>query len=164
MTRILGIDPGNARCGWGVIEEDGGRFALVECGCLSTKPAVSREGRLLQVYEGLAELMDRLQPDEVAVEQLFFNKNVGSAMAVGEARGVALLAAAQRGLRLAEYTPSKVKEALSGSGRASKDEVRLMVMMQLGLEKPPRPDDISDALAIALTHLFWRQLDGAGFR
>lgn len=161
MTRILGIDPGNARCGWGVLEEEDGRFDLVECGCLSTKPSASREDRLLQVYEGLVELMDRLRPDEVAVEKLFFNKNVGSAMAVGEARGVALLAAAQRRLPVAEYTPSAVKEALSGSGRATKDEVRLMVMMQLGLDKPPRPDDISDALAIAITHLWLRQLTPA---
>lgn len=155
---VLGVDPGNARCGWGVVAEEEGRLAMVECGCLSTPASMARAERLHRVHQGLTEILERHHPDEVAVEQLFFNKNVGSAMAVGEARGVALLAAAQHGVEVAEYTPSRVKEALSGSGRATKDELRMMVVMTLGLEKPPRPDDVSDALAIALTHIFWGQL------
>ena len=155
---VLGVDPGNARCGWGLVSSEDGRLAMVASGCLTTGPSLARAERLRRVHEGLTEILVAHRPDEMAVEQLFFNKNVGSAMAVGEARGVALLAAAQHGIPVAEYTPSRVKEALSGSGRASKDEVRLMVVMTLGLERPPRPDDVSDALAIALTHLFWGAL------
>lgn len=155
---VLGVDPGNARCGWGLVSSEEGRLAMVGAGCLSTGPSLARAERLRRVHAGLTEILETHRPDEMAVEQLFFNKNVGSAMAVGEARGVALLAAAQHGIPVAEYTPSRVKEALSGSGRASKDEVRLMVVMTLGLERPPRPDDVSDALAIALTHLFWGAL------
>ena len=155
---VLGVDPGNARCGWGLVAEDRGHLAMVECGCLSTPSSMGRVDRLVRIHQGLSGILERHRPDEVAVEQLFFNRNVTSAMAVGEARGVALLAAGQQGIPVAEYTPSRVKEALTGSGRASKDELRTMVVMTLGLEKPPRPDDVSDALAIALTHLFWRQL------
>ena len=159
MSRlILGVDPGNARCGWGLVAEEAGRLTMVECGCLSTPSTMGRVERLLRIHQGLAEILQRHRPDEVAVEQLFFNRNVTSAMAVGEARGVALLAAGQQGLPVGEYTPSQVKEALTGSGRASKDELRTVVVMTLGLERPPRPDDVSDALGIALTHVFHRQL------
>ncbi len=162
MSRlVLGVDPGNARCGWGLVAGEEGRLSMVECGCLSTPSTMGRVERLLRIHQGLAEILLRHRPDEVAVEQLFFNRNVTSAMAVGEARGVALLAAGQHGVPVAEYTPSRVKEALTGSGRASKDEVRLLVVMTLGLDKPPRPDDVSDALAIALTHHFYRQLTPA---
>ena len=162
MSRlVLGVDPGNARCGWGLVAEEEGRLTMVECGCLSTPSTMGRVERLLRIHQGLAEILQRHRPDEVAVEQLFFNRNVTSAMAVGEARGIALLASGQQGVPVSEYTPSRVKEALTGSGRASKDEVRLLVVMTLGLDKPPRPDDVSDALAIALTHHFDRQLTPA---
>jgi crossover junction endodeoxyribonuclease RuvC len=155
---VLGVDPGNARCGWGVVAEEEGVLSAVEFGCLSTPASLGRVERLVRIHQGLTEILTRHVPDEVAVEQLFFNRNVTSAMAVGEARGVALLAAGQQGLPVGEYTPSQVKEALTGSGRASKDELRTVVVMTLGLERPPRPDDVSDALGIALTHVFHRQL------
>lgn len=130
---------------------------MLECGCITTTPALTRAERLRRVHEGLSEVIARHLPSEVAVEELFFGRNVGTAMAVGEARGVALLAAAQRGLPVSEYSPSRVKEALGG-GRASKDQVRTMVTLTLRLERPPRPDDVSDALAVALCHMFWSQL------
>ncbi len=159
MSRlVLGVDPGNARCGWGLVAEDEVRLSMVACGCLSTPSTMGRVQRLLRIHQGLAEILQHHRPDEVAVEQLFFNRNVTSAMAVGEARGIALLAAGQHDLPVAEYTPSRVKEALTGSGRATKQEVQLLVVMTLGLDRPPRPDDVSDALAIALTHHFYRQL------
>jgi crossover junction endodeoxyribonuclease RuvC len=155
---VLGVDPGTARCGWGVVAEEEGVLSAVGFGCLSTPASLGQVERLLRIHQGLTELLIRYAPDEVAVEQLFFNRNVTSALSVGEARGVALLAAGQQGLPVGEYTPSQVKEALTGSGRASKDELRMVVVMTLGLESPPRPDDVSDALGIALTHIFHRQL------
>ncbi len=155
---FLGVDPGNARCGWGVVAEEDGVLSALEFGCLSTPATLGRAERLVRIHHGLSGILERHAPDEVAVEQLFFNRNVTSAMAVGEARGVVLLACAQHGLSVGEYTPSQVKEALTGSGRASKEELRIVVVMTLGLERPPRPDDVSDALAIALTHVFHRQL------
>lgn len=158
MTRVvLGVDPGTARCGWGLVAQEDGRLRMVDCGCVSTKAGEARAERLRLVHTQLSDVIRAHAPDEVAVEQLFFGRNVTTAISVGEARGVALLAAAQAGLPVSEYSPAKVKEAL-GSGRASKHEVRLMVMMGLGLEKAPRPDDVSDALAIAMCHIFWSQL------
>jgi crossover junction endodeoxyribonuclease RuvC len=141
-----------------VVAEEEGVLSAVGFGCLSTPASLGQVERLLRIHQGLTELLIRYAPDEVAVEQLFFNRNVTSALSVGEARGVALLAAGQQGLPVGEYTPSQVKEALTGSGRASKDELRMVVVMTLGLESPPRPDDVSDALGIALTHIFHRQL------
>lgn len=160
VRRVLGIDPGTARMGFGLVTEDRGRLAMEEHGCLRTAPPDSRAERLRQLHRGLRELMERLRPHEVAVEQLFFSKNVQTAMLVGEARGVALLAAAQCGLPVSEYNPVQVKEALTGSGVARKDEVRAMVVMQLRLAEPPRPVDASDALAVALTHIFYGRLKG----
>jgi len=119
---VLGVDPGNARCGWGLVAEEEGRLSMVACGCLSTPSTMGRVQRLLRIHQGLAEILQHHRPDEVAVEQLFFNRNVTSAMAVGEARGIALLAAGQHDLPVAEYTPSRVKEALTGSGRATKQD------------------------------------------
>lgn len=115
---------------------------------------------MLCVYNGLSGLLSKYHPDEFAVEKLYFNRNVTSAMGVAEARGVSLLAAAQAGVPITEYTPSQIKEALTSSGRANKEEVRTMVMMTLNLAKKPRPDDVSDAIAVALTHIFYSQLSG----
>lgn len=160
MSRIvLGIDPGVAATGFGAVAESNGHLELVEYGCLTTGRDHSRAWRLHLLHEAFRALLERVCPHEVAVEQLFFSRNVQTAMAVGEARGVALLAAAARGLPVSEYTPTQVKQALTGSGRADKREVRAMVVMQLGLPQPPRPDDASDALAVALTHCFYRRLE-----
>ncbi len=159
MEIVIGVDPGTARTGYGVLALEEGRVQALDFGCITTTPQQSREARLRTLYDGFSVVLQRAQPQHVVVEQLFFNRNVTTAMAVGEARGVILLAVAEQGARLAEYNAVQVKEALTGYGSASKDQVRQMVMMQLGLEKPPRPDDVSDALAIALCYLFRRDMD-----
>lgn len=157
---ILGIDPGSARTGFGAVAVDGGgRMSMVECGCIKTAPPHTRSERLRMVHEGLREVIARIGPNEVAVEQLFFSRNVQTAMLVGEARGVALLAAALSDLPVSEYNPVQVKEALTGYGNAKKEQVRQVVMMQLELASPPRPVDASDALAIAMTHVFLGDLE-----
>lgn len=155
---ILGIDPGTARTGFGIIATFDDQVQYVEHGCITTTPKHSRSERLDILYRKLNSVLERVTVDELVVEQLFFNRNVNTAMAVGEARGVILLAGAQRGLPLYEFNPVQVKEALTGYGHAKKNQVREIVMMQLGLEEPPTPDDASDALAIALTHVYYRDL------
>lgn len=157
---VLGIDPGTARTGFGLVAQTGDRLECLEHGCLTTSPKHGRAERLRHLHQQLEALLGRTVVDEVVVEQLFFNRNVNTAMAVGEARGVILLAAAQRDLPVFEFNPVQVKEALTGYGHANKLQVRQMVMMQLSLEKPPQPDDASDALAIALTHIFYGKLGG----
>lgn len=158
MTVVLGIDPGTARTGYGLVRREGDDVLFMEYGCITTSKHDSRALRLRLIHEQLQQLLDRVQVDQVVVEQLFFNRNVNTAMAVGEARGVILLAAAQHALPVYEFNPNQVKEALTGYGQATKEQVRQMVMMQLGLDEPPRPDDASDALAIALTHIFYADL------
>lgn len=155
---MLGIDPGTARTGIGLVATYDDCVEYLEHDCFTTSPKDSREMRLRRLHEQLDALLQRVQVDQVVVEQLFFNRNVNTAMAVGEARGVILLAAAQHNLPVAEFNPVQVKEALTGYGHAKKTEVRAMVMMQLALEKPPQPDDASDALAIALTHIYYQDL------
>lgn len=155
---ILGIDPGNARCGWGVLDAAGGRLALVDSGCLTTPVRMESGQRLLHIYDGICGLIQTYKPDELAIEKLYFNRNITSAMAVSEARGVVLLAATQCGVPISQYTPSQIKEVMTGKGTANKDEVRLMVMTALNLTKKPSPDDVSDAIAIAITHSFMRDL------
>lgn len=156
---VIGVDPGTARTGYGVLAVEDDRVHALDYGCITTRPDQTREDRLKTLYRSFSGIVSQARPDHVVVEQLFFNRNVTTAMAVGEARGVILLAVAECGARLAEYNAVQVKEALTGYGSASKDQVRQMVMMQLGLEKPPRPDDVSDALAIALCYLFRREMD-----
>jgi crossover junction endodeoxyribonuclease RuvC len=158
---VLGIDPGTAIMGYGLIAVTGGRCAPVAYGAIRTPKDMGRGDRLLRIYEGLTQLLDRYHPHEVACEQLFFSRNVTTAMAVGEARGIVLMAAAQRGLASFEYTPTAVKQALSGSGRADKAEVGQTVAWSLELDEIPRPDDVADALAIALCHVFHGRLGGA---
>ncbi len=155
---ILGVDPGTARTGVGVIALEGDMVELVEYDCLTTSPKDSRQDRLKVLYHKLDAFMNRIPVHQVVVEQLFFNRNVNTALSVGEARGVILLTAAQHEVPVSEFNPVQVKEALTGYGHAKKNQVCEMVMMQLGLEKPPRPDDASDALAIALTHVFFEAL------
>ncbi|MBI2034507.1 MAG: crossover junction endodeoxyribonuclease RuvC [Candidatus Levybacteria bacterium] len=155
--KILGIDPGIGRTGWGTIQVQSSKFKVQSYGCIETSKELPLEKRIQEIYESLSRIIKEEKPDEVAVEELFFNTNAKTALIVGQARGVILLAAAQEKLPVAVYTPLQVKIALTGYGRAEKMQVAQMVMRQLHLEKKPKYDDISDALAIALTHAFsWK--------
>ena len=147
---ILGIDPGTAALGYGIIESIGGRVREVDHGCLETSPDVSLPERLLAIHAVLDELLASHQPAVMAVERLFFTKNVQTAFGVGQARGVVLLAAAQHGVPVREATPNEVKSAIAGYGAADKEQVQRMVQMVLGMAERPRPDDAADALAIAV--------------
>lgn len=147
---ILGLDPGTATTGWGVIREEGKNPQLVAFGCIETSKAKSAVERLKEIADDLEELLEVYQPDEVAVEDLFFFKNLKTAVKVAQARGVLLLLAARKKRKIFEYTPLQVKQALTGYGRADKMQVQLMVKQILKLKKIPRPDDAADALAVAL--------------
>jgi len=147
---VLGIDPGTAALGYGVIESKSARLRMVDSGTFVTKPDASLPNRLLAIHALLDELIALHQPDLVAVERLFFSKNAQTAFAVGQARGVVLLAAAQAEVPVREATPNEVKLAVTGHGRAEKDQVARMVAVCLGLAAPPTPDDTADALAVAI--------------
>ncbi len=150
---VLGIDPGSHRCGWGVVTGYVGHYSALEWGCI-TPPADCGIGERMQfIYDALGGIIKRHNPTDLAIEKLYFNRNVTSCIGVAEARGVVLLAAQQAGLPIAEYAPSDIKKMLTGSGRANKNEVTLMVMSHLGLERKPQVDDTADALAIAITHI-----------
>ncbi len=149
---ILGIDPGIAIVGWGVLHYDGVRFRPMAYGSVQTKADQKTEERLKKVYEALCEIIDRYKPDAMSVEELFWNTNQKTGIVVAEARGVILLAAHQRGLPVYEYTPLQVKQSIVGYGRAEKKQVIMMVTSFLGLREPPKPDDTADALAIAICH------------
>ena len=151
---VLGLDPGTARTGWGLISIRGDEAIFLECGCLTTTPQDTRWDRLRILYDQVTALLDRTRPSCVVVEELFFNRTVNTAMAVGEARGILLLAAAQRGLEVHQFTPGEAKEAVTGYGSAKKNQVQEAVMMHLSLTEKPRPDDAADALALALCHHF----------
>lgn len=152
MLRVLGIDPGIAIAGFGFIDKTGHKLTPVQYGAITTEANTPQEQRLVQIYESAGALMDRYKPDSVAVEKLFFNRNVTTAFAVGQARGVIILAAAQRGLPVAEYTPLQVKQSVVGYGKAEKRQVQEMVKMFLKLSAIPKPDDVADALAVAICH------------
>ena len=147
---VLGIDPGTAALGYGIVERRSGRLRMVDGGCLVTKPDVALPNRLLEIHALLDELIALHQPDLVAVERLFFSRNAQTAFAVGQARGVVLLAAAQAQVPVREATPNEVKVAVTGYGSADKEQVGRMVAVCLGLEAAPRPDDTADALAVAI--------------
>ena len=149
---ILGIDPGLAIVGWGVIEYKNTRFRTLAYGSLQTPAGMRTEERLKEIYRGMGELISKYHPEAVAVEELFFNTNITTGIRVAEARGVILLAAEQAGVEIFEYTPLQVKQAVVGYGRAEKRQVISMVTMLLGLSKSPKPDDTADALAIAICH------------
>lgn len=156
--RILGIDPGTASVGYGVIEEHDGQVKMVDYGVIKTAPADGTTAERLQIiYSELIKLIDQYHPDSAAVEQLFFGRNITTAISVGQARGVLLLALANAGIPVAEYSPPKIKEAVSGYGNASKQQVQFMVQNMLELEEIPRPDDAADGLAVALTHYQWHR-------
>ena len=147
---ILGIDPGTAAMGYGVIDRSGGRLRAIDHGCLVTSPDLAMPDRLLAIHGLLDDLLSLHQPALVAVERLFFSRNAQTAMAVGQARGVVLLAAAQHGKPVREATPNEVKSAIAGYGAADKEQVQRMVQLVLGMAELPRPDDAADALAIAV--------------
>ena len=149
---ILGIDPGLAIVGWGVVEYKNTRFRTVAYGSVQTPAGLRTEERLKMIFDGINELLEKYHPDAVAVEELFFNTNITTGIRVAEARGVILLAAERAGVPIYEYTPLQVKQAVVGYGRAEKKQVITMVTMLLGLPKPPKPDDTADALAIAICH------------
>ena len=158
--RILGIDPGTARVGYGVIEDLDGEVVMVGCGVIKTAPSDGTTAERLQIiYEALNELIGEYEPDTAAVEELFFGRNITTAIKVGQARGVLLLALANAGISVAEYSPPKIKEAVSGYGNASKQQVQFMVQSMLNLEELPRPDDAADGLAVALTHYQWSRIE-----
>jgi crossover junction endodeoxyribonuclease RuvC len=147
---ILGIDPGTAALGYGIVERNGGRLRAIDYGCLETSPDLPMPERLLAIHALVSDLVELHQPAIVAVERLFFSKNAQTAMAVGQARGVVLLAAAQHGRPVREATPNEVKSAIAGYGAADKEQVQRMVQLVLGMSERPRPDDAADALAIAV--------------
>lgn len=159
MTRILGIDPGFGRLGYGVIELIGARDEhMLTFGCVETDKNFSHAERLQQIFVAVNGLIDTHQPTHLAIEELFFHQNVNTALGVAEARGVVLLAAAERGLTISEHQPLSVKLTITGDGRADKRQIQKMVQLLLKLDQSPKSDDAADALAIALTaarHL-WR--------
>ena len=149
---ILGIDPGLATMGWGVIETDGQRLKMIQYGTLGTPAGQPMPVRLRAIFEGVKQLIAMFKPDEIAFEELFFSRNVTTALAVGAARGVALVAASQHTEALYEYTPMQIKQAVVGYGKADKHQVQNMVRILLNLKEIPRPDDAADGLAAAITH------------
>ena len=147
---VLGIDPGTASTGYGVVESVGSRLRARADGVIATRPGVPLERRLADIHAAVGELLDAHAADALAIEELYFGANVRTAFAVGQARGVVLLAAGQRGVPSRSYTPQQVKGAVCGSGRADKGQVARMVARLLGLPKPPTPDHAADALAVAI--------------
>ena len=151
--RIFGIDPGSERTGYGCIESSGSRHRLVACGTLSAPPRSTFPERLLVIHSGLKALLERHRPECVAIENIFFAKNVRSALKLGHARGIALLAASQASIPVVEYSPAEIKRSVVGYGRAEKQQVQAMMKLLLGLDAAPSPHDVADALAVAICHI-----------
>lgn len=149
---ILGVDPGIATVGYGVVELVGNKYRVIDYGAILTPSDQLFPDRLRSVYDQLNDVIIRHRPDDLAIEELFFNKNVKTAIKVGHARGVEILAAVNHDLEVYEYTPLQVKQAVVGYGRAEKRQVQEMVKILLNLEKIPKPDDVADALAVAICH------------
>ena len=159
--RVLGIDPGTAITGYGVVEGDGDNLTVVTYGAITTPANQELPQRLQQIYRQLQALIADWQPESAAVEELFFSRNARTALAVGHARGVALLALTDAGLRIQEYKPAEIKLAVAGYGGAPKEQVQGMVQLLLELDEVPRPDDAADALAVAICHFHsarWKSL------
>ena len=151
--RILGIDPGTGILGFGVIDVSAvGKLSMVTAGVITTPAHTPLEDRLVEIYDGLTEIIGETKPQVMSIEKLFFARNVTTAMSVSHARGVAMLAGSKGGLEISEYTPLQIKQTLTGYGKADKKQVQEMVKIQLGLKQIPRPDDAADALAAAVTH------------
>ena len=149
---ILGIDPGFAIVGWSVIESDRGNIRPIAFGAITTPAHTDIEARLLMIENDLTAIIEKYSPEEMAIEELFFNTNITTAIAVAEARGVIICTAHKLGVKVNEYTPLQVKQAVVGYGRAEKVQIQQMVRIMLNLEKVPKPDDTADALAIAICH------------
>jgi crossover junction endodeoxyribonuclease RuvC len=152
-VKIFGIDPGSLRTGFGCVERVGSRHALVVCGTLSGPPRATFPEKLKAIHAGLTALLAEHRPDCVAIENIFHAANARSALRLGEARGVALLAASEAGVPVAEYAPAAIKRAIVGYGRAEKQQIQQMVKLLLGLDEAPSPHDVADALAVALCHM-----------
>ncbi len=150
----IGIDPGTAIMGWGIVDQVGGALRPVDYGVITTPANIAPAQRLLLLYQGLSELLRQHQPAAAAVEELFFSRNVTTALAVGQARGVVLLTLAQAGVPIYEYKPREIKQAVAGYGGAEKRQMQEMVRMTLNLTTIPKPDDAADALAIAICHAY----------
>lgn len=150
--RILGIDPGYGTMGYGVIEVEGDKRKVLQYGVLTTKTGEPTPQRLRVIFKGVNQLIDMYEPDDIAFEELFFSKNVTTGILVASARGVALVAAAERTDNIYEYTPNQIKQAVTGYGRADKHQMQQMVKLLLNMKDIARPDDAADALAVALTH------------
>ena len=149
---ILGIDPGYALMGWGVIESAGGRMRLIDYGCIETHAGEPMQHRLRKLQTGVQELVNKHHPDDVVFEELFFARNVTTALMVGAARGAAIIAAAEYTENLYEYTPMQIKQAITGYGKADKQQIQQMVRLLLHMDHIPKPDDAADAIACAITH------------
>jgi crossover junction endodeoxyribonuclease RuvC len=147
---ILGIDPGLAATGFGLIKKRGSKLTMINYSCIKTQAKTPTETRLMEIYQALNKLIKKYKPDIIAIEQLFFCKNVKTALAVGQARGVVILAAGKNKSVIKEFTPLQIKQALTGYGRASKKQIQQMVKIILNLSKVPKPDDAADALATAV--------------
>ncbi len=150
---IIGIDPGLATVGFGVVQKEDNKVIPVSYGCIRTSPEKQNPERLMEIYNEVSALFDKYSPSAVAVEKLFFTNNITSAMGVSEARGVIFLAAQQRNIPVAEYTPNRIKQAITGSGRADKKQMQEMIKRLLCLDELPKPDDAADGLSIALCHV-----------
>lgn len=155
--RIIGIDPGTGILGFGVIDAARGRTRLVTAGVVRTPAHTPLAERLEEIYDSLTEIIAETKPQQMAIEKLFFTKNITTAISVAEARGVAMLTGQQAGLAIAEYTPNEIKKSIAGYGAAKKPQMQEMVRLQLGLAEAPKPDDCADALAAALTHAFMQR-------
>lgn len=161
---ILGIDPGFAITGYGIIKYENNKFKVIDYGAITTESDLKLSERLLILYNDLEQLIDKYNPDVISIEELFFNKNIKTALNVGHGRGVVLLAAAKKNKPIFEYTPLQVKQSVVGYGRAQKPQIQQMVKMILNLEKIPKPDDVADALAVAICHAHSCKLDLLGIR
>lgn len=159
MTKVIGIDPGTATTGWAILEEKNGKISAVAFGHISTSKNNTEEHRLLEISEDIDSIIKKHRPTEASVEKLFFFKNQKTIIQVGQSRGALLLTLAQKGVKVASYTPLQVKQAMTGYGRAEKQQVQLMAKSILNLKSLPKPDDVADAIAVALCHLNSRKLN-----
>lgn len=151
--RVLGIDPGTAIVGFSILDFENNKFNVIDYGCIYTDKDMAMEDRLCKIYTELSEIIDKYNPEEMAIEELFYFKNNKTVISVGQARGVIVLCGRQKNLKISHYTPLQVKTGITGYGKAEKKQIQLMVQRILNLKEIPKPDDAADALAIAITHI-----------
>jgi crossover junction endodeoxyribonuclease RuvC len=157
--RILGLDPGTATTGYGVVDAVDGRLTAVAYGVITTPAKEPMPNRLQSIYQQLTDLITEFKPESAGIEEVFFGRNITTAITVGQARGVLLLALANAGLSIGEYSPPKIKDAVTGYGKADKAQVQMMIRNLLDLEETPRPDDAADGLAVAITHYHYHRFE-----